>query len=74
LRSRRFATRKAGFLHEVISPTEGGFLPQEADLVEKAHIVLVDECVLFPVAGVGLEPHVLAKFSAENLASVTSRL
>ena len=28
----------------------------------------------FLVTGVGLEPHVLAKFSAENLASVTSRL
>ena len=36
LRSRRFATREAGFHHEVISPTEGGFLPPEADLTEKA--------------------------------------
>ena len=29
-------SREAGFHHEVISPTAGGFLPPEADLTEKA--------------------------------------
>ena len=38
LRSRRFATREAGFHHEVISSTEGGFLPPEADFFRRRRI------------------------------------
>ena len=31
--------REAGFHREAISPTEGGFLPQTADLVEKSQVL-----------------------------------
>ena len=34
----RTAPREAGFHREVISSTEGGFLPPLADLAEKKHI------------------------------------
>ena len=33
----RPSSREAGFHREAISSTEGGFLPQTADLVEKKH-------------------------------------